>query len=437
MIQEEDNIEEQQSDQSPCNQIPLFDILKMKKFTPKGHKTCYFQSSESISCCETIEKLLSLKVFRQGSFKMMQIIELANCEICLKNISREQFQLADSSLIDPNIYLGSYSVFDLALTLTGSVKKQINRNITYPTCGFQVNFNFETFLCQNDPYFLLLKQIMSKQWENRREKKRTKIAARQALRDFIDRKRLSPQLVFSVADFHHDNADLKQHIMREWVQPFEDITLGHLYAAETRKRAWISYLKHKVVVRAPSPQTWTRPRGFNFLLMNKAVEKFYLFKCGSNIFPANYKQGDPNDFFEQSKIPDGAIVNPPYKSPLIDRIVAKLVYLAKEQAATFAVLVPFWEKAPWFRILKSLNTPIFELSTPLTFRRGEKEVYTGLANFHSAICLIGAYTTETGFQINNDALGFPIDTKYLKAFEKIRFPDNLRAKHSLISTKNL
>ncbi|HAO14485.1 MAG TPA: hypothetical protein DDE71_02790, partial [Tenacibaculum sp.] len=181
--------------------------------------------------------------------------------------------------------------------------------------------------------------------------------------------------------------------------------------------------------RTVPTQLWTRPPGVNHILINAGVKLFYKFFCGSFIFPTSENITPEIDFFRRESIRDGLFLNPPYDPQLLDLIIAKLVRFAYEELKTFAVLLPFWETAKWFKTLRVLYTPCFLLEQPLAFKRGCQKNYVGQAKFQSCIFLIGAYSTKSIFTIKNDFLGFPLNSEYIQNFYSISLPLSLSSAH--------
>jgi len=132
-------------------------------------------------------------------------------------------------------------------------------------------------------------------------------------------------------------------------------------------------------------------------------------------------------------ISDGAFINPPYCSPMIDKIIAFLIKIAYKDRRVFAIIVPHWTTTLWFKTLRALGTPCFLLSSTLCFLRGKDRQFAGRAKFKSCIFLVGAFTEEPLFHIDTDALGFPMSLNYIEYFNKISFPRSIGASHGTIN----
>ena len=297
-------------------------------------------------------------------------------------------------------------------------------------------WNFESFLHRFDINFLLTKHSATTFWNNRKLKKRSKIAAKQL---FLDQ--LRTWNLTSISPAKH-TLPLASHLTppatldRDWMGATPNLTLQSLHQTYSRAQAWTDFHTSPKFKCGPSTQSWTRPPGINSLLLNKSIRAFYHFTCGSTLCPAPFIPGKDKSILSLEHIPDGSFINPPYTSPLLDKIIAFLLKMAIHTNSVYAVLVPHWETALWYRVLKTLKTPVLNLSNALFFQRGPNQVYAHRANFLSSICLIGAYTNLDTIPIQNDGLGFPLSLDYTQFFNKIVFPTNIGAKHGTFSRRN-
>ena len=228
---------------------------------------------------------------------------------------------------------------------------------------------------------------------------------------------------FNTKSFSTWSDDLRLKWNSHSIAPNDPILLASL---KQERKFQLRKLARAKPSPAPYTNKWIRPKGVNHLLINPHMEKIYKFIDGTHIFPIHFIPLSPNDFFVRPSIPDGSILNPPYSSGLLDKIIAKLIQLANTNRAIYPVLLPNWISKPWYILCKGLRFPIFLLGK-LAFLRGNKAEFQGIAKFESIIILVGAYTNLPPIPIPTDSLGYPKNYDYIQAFQHIKLPINLVA----------
>ena len=393
----------------------------------ENHISISLGDKYTFSCQDSIESVIKSPFFKSRNFSWTAFFPLHKCPAC--RIQSDVFSLKNSDhFLNNGCLLHKKSLFILASHLLPIVHRDefLTEN----------EWSFDKFLASNDPKFILLRNQATSFWDKRVKKKRNKIAAR----DLFLEKMKAWNLEFLTPDRSFDS-DCFDHFsigkaLRKWVGKPPDITLESLHLNFRRAEAWNFFNQSPKFQRGPSTQSWGRPPGINSILLNDSVKTFYQFQCGSNLCPINFVPGKDTSILSLSCIPDGVFINPPYVSPLLDKIISFLIKKAFDFRHVYAILVPFWESALWYRTLKALKTPCITLETPIYFLRGQEQVYANKANFRSSIFLVGAYTDHTSYHLKNDELGFPLETSYIEFFQHISFPANIGAKHGAFFSRN-
>ena len=297
--------------------------------------------------------------------------------------------------------------------------------------------DFENFLFAYDPFYALNKHEMWKRWEQRIQKKRLKIPAKQQFYDFLQNHNIMPKIVFNFNELKNlPKGEIGSFLKPLWSPELYLHDVSMLYPKKLFDKHHKAFLNHKKSFLGITTVVWSRPPGVNFILINKIIARFYRFRCGSHIFPTKEVISPNINFFNMTTIDDGLFMNPPYNE-LLDAIIASLVIMANEAGFVYPVLVPFWPTAKWFKVLTYLQTPCIKLCTKLCFQYGEKRLYAKNAKFHSCIFLIGAFTVQPTRLLENDMLGFPLSSKYAEYFEKVTFPANIGKEHGSLDKKSL
>ena len=296
--------------------------------------------------------------------------------------------------------------------------------------------DFESFLIHLDSRYILLRQTMNNFWNQRIPKKRSKLAAKEQLAILLRSMHISQDPYFLEYVIEPDNTSNFKFLLSKWLGNTDYTTVDKIHRTFEREKHWKSFTKASKTYKNPSTQIWTKPSGIIAILLNKAVGSFYKFSDGSYLFPKDYTRKRSKNFFKRKHIPDGVILNPPYKTSTLNITVAFLLRAAREQRAVFVILVPYWPTAFWFKTLQLLNTPCLLLENNLYYKRGINETFSGKASFQSCLFLIGANTHIPIVNIRNDELGFPMSLDYIEAFNNFVFPQSLAAAHGNINFKN-
>ena len=387
----------------------------------------------TFSCCDRVSDVLQSPLFFLEDFSWLLFLGLAKCKACTASFASQDYVIDDFNFsMNHNFFPNELSLFevafnlrDLSLSLDPGI---LNSPSTETLC-------FERFLVDYDPYYITVHKAANNFWRNRKIKKRHKVAAKDLFFDKLkswDLENLQP----STLDwFSEPTIAMKEKYLKIWFGTATKISLDELHKSSGRFFAWQNFHKQRKFLQAPSTSSWARPPGFNHIFLNPAVNFFYQFRNGSHLCPSNYKEGIHKSILDRVDIPDGSILNPPYDSPLLDKIIFHLLKIALQRSKVFVILIPMWRSTLWFRVLVALNTPLFVLKSPLFFRRGPETRYAAKANFFSGCFLLGAHSTESDFRINNDSLGFPMCLDYIENFEKITFPNSISARHGKFSLK--
>ena len=381
----------------------------------------------SFSCTDTIESVFKSPFFKTRDFSWKAFFPLHRCYACRK--FHEELLIRESnSFLETRCLLHKRSLFTLASHLLPIMSRD-----DFLTDN---EWCFNKFLLANDPNFILLREQASIFWDKRVKKKRNKIAARTLFFEKLkswNLEFLSPDISFDPNSVDNFSTSLA---LQQWVGTPPSIPLEKLHTDFRRFEAWNFFNQSPKFQRGPSTQSWGRPPGINSILLNKSVKAFYRFQCGSDLCPINFVPGKDTSILSLSCIPDGAFINPPYVSPLLDKIIAFLIKKAFEYSHVYAIIVPFWESSLWYRTLIALKTPCITLNTPIYFLRGKEQVYANKANFRSSIFLVGAYTDHTSYFLKNDELGFPLETDYFQFFNHISFPTSIGSRHGSFNSRN-
>ena len=388
----------------------------------------------TFSCCDTVLKVLKSPLFSNEDFSWSLFQDLAKCKACSASFASQDYVIDDTVFsANHNIFSNEISLFEIAFNLC-DLKLTIDPGIV--DLNSNHDLNFENFLINYDPYYIYIHKAANNFWKNRKIKKRHKVAAKDLFFDKLHSWGLHDLQPSSFTWECDPSIAMKERYAKIWLGSPTKITLDELHKSSGRFFAWQNFHKQRKVLQAPPTNSWARPPGFNHIFINPAVNFFYRFRNGSHLCPSNYKQGVHQSILDRNDIPDGSIVNPPYESPLLDKIIFHLLKIALQRGKVFVLLIPLWRSTLWFKVLVALNVPLFTLKSPLLFRRGPKTIYAAKANFFSGCFLLGAHTTENDFRINNDSLGFPMCLDYIEDFEKISFPNSISAKHGKFSLKD-
>ena len=271
-------------------------------------------------------------------------------------------------------------------------------------------------------------------WEQRKQKKRAKVPAREVFYDGLNG--FHPLTLRPDAWFHSQTPSVVHGFIRQtWLGKHfsREHTTG--FSTAEREGLWKTIQSKLYTKRLCYTDSWGRPPGINVILLNDAVSQYYRFCCGSHIFPIRFIRGVDTCFFSLQRIPDGSILNPPFSEPLLDKIIRKLIFMANDLKLIYAVILPYKITKDWFRVLEAFKVPVLLLKNPIAYLRGIGEKFVGISPFQSCIVLIGAVTYGPHIEVDNDPLGFPTNLKYVEEFNHIHFPQNLDAMHGTVQTK--
>ena len=283
--------------------------------------------------------------------------------------------------LEPNSSLSEHTLHSIAFNLQFFTTKEVCPINQFPHENLDQTPSFQHFLIHLDSLYLLLRQTIENFWNDRVPKKRTKMAARDQLAILLETVKITNEPVFLAYTENPNNSSNYQFLLSKWLGNSTYTTTNTVHTRYEREKHWKQFLSSTRTFRNPTTSTWTRPPGLNSILLNEAVRSFYKFTDGSYLFPKDYKHRLSTSFFHQPQIPDGAILNPPYSNRILEETVSFLLKVSREQRAVFAILVPFWPTALWFKSLQYLKIPCLLLNNNLYYRRGIKENYSGKANF--------------------------------------------------------
>ena len=400
---------------TPSNKLSTFVkkrhvSIPLCPYEASGHITIYNDLNECFVCINTVKSVLCSDFYMTPEFSWSFFTSLGTCPICqAKNDSN-----------DGNLDLISgleTTLFDVA-----QCSLQIHRNnLVSTTCSFG-----NEFLASIDLSYILNARHIEKFWNNRIKKVRHKVPAKERLHLDWQASSFSPKLIKDFHKLSFSDKITKNEFLDRWMGLKTKISTKQYFLDFQRQKHWRFFISSKSSNNSPSTDSWTRPPGLNTILTNPNVGIYYKFCDGSHYFPKDYKKGSSKSFLTRSRIKDGAILNPPYSSPLLDRMIAKIILLSNTSGGVFPVIIPLWRSAVWFRALEALSTPFLILQRNVSFRRGIDEEYVGEADFKTAIAFIGAFASEQFGYINNDKLGFALDFKYIRWIQKIQFPVIMR-----------
>ena len=305
------------------------------------------------------------------------------------------------------------------------------------------NYPFDEFVSRIDPFYSLNFCLAEKAWAQHTPVIRNRVAA---ITQFEKKCNKLPKTEIILPDFTSPRPQdwklfgdaLRHHWRDSYLRDFTHVEAQqYLHRWQTLSAECLQDFKDsRSLTRHPSTQKWCRPPGVNKILLNSLVHHFYEFHDGNDIFHISFPD-EGEDFFSRSHIKDGAMLNPPYKPPLLTPIIVKLVHWAVEFRRVFAVLVPFEPDSEWFILCQELKYPIFRLDKKLAFLRGPEKQWCSTAKFQSCWILIGANTSVPEFSINNDMFGYPLDLSYVLSFKKICFPHNAMSSYPRITIRGL
>ena len=296
---------------------------------------------------------------------------------------------------------------------------------------------FDAFLFDLDYQFTLFGDTMLKFWNERIQKKRAKVPARQVFYDTIKTMVPCPKLIKPVTWFYTKNhTEVRSLLEQKWLEHhFQPKVQDVICSRQKREQSFREVTTNFYNGPIRYTDSWNRPPGINEILQNKAVEKYYTFKCGSAIFPINYRKDYDQSFFDRNRIQDGSILNPPFSEPLLDKIVEALIHRTIAEKTVLPTILPYKTQKAWYKILEAFKVPIILLKHPIIYLRGKRLRYIGISPFQTCIAMIGAVTQGAIITVNNDSLGYPLDLNYIRDFREINFPHRIQALHGIVTTQ--